>query len=597
MLVLAGPGSGKTTVMIHRVIHLTEKLNIPPSDILVITFTKAAAEEMKERYIKMTSSGHRISFGTFHSLFFRIIRSVFGYNVDDIIKEDEKRNVLKNAIRDLDPDTPDEDEFLHNITNEISLLKNELINIDGYFSKTCSDSDFRKIYSLYDNYKEMNHKIDFDDMLELCYYTLKECEDVRLSWQKRYKYILIDEFQDINKAQYECVKLLSGEEKNVFAVGDDDQSIYGFRGARPEFLLKFPADFENSQKIVLDTNYRSSDSIIKISNAIISHNKKRYEKTIHGTDKQGPLPKLIRPDDINSEAKEIARRIKKLSERIPLNNIAVIYRTNIQARAIVDTFMDYHINYRLRDEIPSIYRHWCARDILAYLSLSLNRYDNDSIERIINKPKRYISKITIAESKKSCRQNESLIESLFRRKDLKSYQFDRLHDLTFQISRIKEKNTYDAIKYIMKVIGYEDYLKEYSVYRKLDYKSLLETVSEISEAAKDYPDINNFLDHIKNVTEELKEKQSTSKIHNADGVILTTMHSAKGLEFDTVFITSVVDGIIPHERSVTEDEKEEERRLFYVAVTRAKRLLYLSAVKTRYDKETKISPFLKDFTK
>ncbi|MBR1737745.1 MAG: ATP-dependent helicase [Firmicutes bacterium] len=443
----------------------------------------------------------------------------------------------------------------------------------------------------------MNHKIDFDDMLELCYYTLKEREDVRLSWQKRYKYILIDEFQDINKAQYECVKLLSGEEKNVFAVGDDDQSIYGFRGARPEFLLKFPTDFKDSQKIVLDINYRSSDNIIKISNAIICHNKKRYEKTIHGTDKQGPTPKLIRPEDINSEAKEIAERIKKLSERVQLNNIAVIYRTNIQARALVDTFMDYHINYRLRDEIPSIYRHWCAKDILAYLSLGLNRCDNDSIERIINKPKRYISKVTIAESKKACRENESLIESIFRQKDLKAYQYDRLHDLIFQLSRIKEKNTYDAIKYIMKVIGYNDYLKEYSTYRKLDYKSLLEIVNEISEAAKDYPNISDFLSHIKTVEEEIKEKQSSSMSNNTDGVVLTPMHSAKGLEFDTVFITSVIEGIIPHEKSTTDDEKEEERRLFYVAVTRAKRLLYFSSIKTRYDKETKLSPFLKDFIK
>lgn len=595
MMVLAGPGSGKTTVIIYRIKTLIEKYGVLPKEILVITFTKSAANEMKSRF-KEIDENSQVFFGTFHSYFFRILRNSFGFDLENIIKEDEKRAIIKKIIAEKELIIEDEEEYIANVLNEISLVKNELIDCESHKTSNFGKMEFTSLFNEYENIKSQNNKIDFDDMICKCYKYLKQNDGILEKWKKRYKYVLIDEFQDINKAQYECIKLLTDKTGNIFIVGDDDQSIYKFRGASPEFLMRFPKDFDGVKKIILDINYRSTTQIINLCNAVIKGNKNRYEKIIKGTQKDGNMPVLIKSDDIGSEAAEIAKKIIAYKNKfnLGLRRIAVIYRTNIQARAIVDAFMDFNIPYQIKDEVPSIYEHRVSKDIFAYFNLILNSENDQALERIINKPKRYISKAILAEAKKM--RNDSLLNSLYSVKDIKLWQSERLDELIYHLSVARRKTTYEAFKYIRKTIGYDDYIKEYAAFRKVTPKSLFEVLDEIQEAAKGYEKIEDYLTHVADVTLEMKEKK-VSKNSNSDGVVLSTMHSAKGLEFDVVFVTSAVEGVIPHEKSTSFDEIEEERRLFYVAITRAKKLLYISIIKSRYEQDVKPTRFLRKIIK
>jgi len=596
MMVLAGPGSGKTTVIIHRIKTLIEKYGVLPRDILVITFTKAAAVEMKNRFMKICELNDGVSFGTFHSYFFRILRNSFDYNLDNLIKEDEKKSIIRAIIHEKELIIEDEEEYINNALNEISLVKNELIDCEKYKTSNFGKSEFISLFNGYEAIKETNNKIDFDDMICKCYEKLSLNQGILEKWKNRYKYILIDEFQDINKAQYECIKLLTNKNSNIFIVGDDDQSIYKFRGARPEFLLRFPKDFNNVEKIVLDINYRSTTQIINLGNAVIKSNRNRYKKIIKGTKKDGKVPILIKSNDIGSEASEIARRIIKYRDNFnfDLNKVAVIYRTNIQARAIVDAFMDFNIPYQLKDEVPSIYEHRISKDIFAYLNLILNNDNDLALERIINKPKRYISKVVFSEAKKI--KEESLLKDLFKVKDIKTWQIDKLNELIYNLSAARGKSVYETFKYIRQIIGYDDYINQYALFRKVNPKSLFEVLEEVQESSKGYEKIEDYLAHTENIISEMKEKKKSSNII-PNGVVLSTMHSAKGLEFDIVFVTSAVEGVIPYEKSKSFDEIEEERRLFYVAITRAKKLLFISIVKSRYEQEVKPTRFLKNIIK
>lgn len=595
MMVLSGPGSGKTTVITYRIKNLIENFNIQPKDILVITFTKAASEEMKERFFNICSNNYNVSFGTFHSCFYKIIRDYFKYNLSSILNDDEKIEIIKKIVDKVEISFESYDEFIQDIISEISLVKNELIDYKVFNSKCTNSNSFKIIYSEYEEAKKQLRKIDFDDMLLRCYEVLKNDLKVRIFWQNRYKYILIDEFQDINRVQYECIKMLVGNENNIFVVGDDDQSIYGFRGSRPEFLLSFPNDFLDTKKIILNINYRSTKQIISLCNTIIKDNKNRYEKDIIGTEKEFKTPILIRAYDVEEEAKRITEKIQNLKKDYELEEIAIIYRTNIQARAILEKLMDYNIDYQLKDKIPSIYDHFIARDIIAYLSLAINKYANDSFVKIANKPKRFLNKELILDALSICKNKKPIVEHLYCSTSLKSWQLEKINDLLFHLGQIKTKNPYDAIKYILNNIGYEEYLENYADFKKIGVKGLVEITREILETSKGYDSIEKYLKNIDNIKTEINKKYKNKD--NQKGVVLTTMHSAKGLEFDVVFVISCVDGIIPHEKSKTKEEIEEERRLFYVALTRAKTLLHISILKTKYDNNMIPSRFLKKLIK
>lgn len=596
MMVLAGPGSGKTTVITYRIRYLIEKYEVAPTEIVVITFTKAAAEEMKARFFKLWPDGcNSVFFGTFHSFFYRILRRYYHYELKNIIKDEQRRVLLLSIMRSLGLTIDNEEDFLQNLAGEISYIKNDLIDLKYYHSNTFGSDDFLSIYKAYEAYKEENSLIDFDDMLVKCYDLLLNNSTILERWQQRYRYILIDEFQDINRVQYECIRLLAAPLYNLFVVGDDDQSIYKFRGARPEFFLRFPKDFERVRSVTLDINYRSTDQIIRLCNRVIAVNKERYEKKISGTGREGNQPQLLTSEDIGAEAMNVAGMIKSMLNKanggLYPSSIAVLYRTNIQSRALVDAFMDMHIPFHVRDQTPTIYEHWISKDLCAYLRLSQDQGSNDALERIINKPTRFIQKALVVAARK---KPGALLQNLFTDGVLPDRQLMLLEELTFYLDAIKKRGPYDAVKYIRKAIGYDQYVRQYADYRKMKSVGFLEILDELQESAKAYPSIAEYLVHVDEILREAVDTVREPE-EKKEGVLLSTLHSAKGLEFEIVFIAGAVEGVLPHEKSKTEAEIEEERRLFYVGMTRAKTSLYISILKTRYEEAAAPTRFLQTF--
>jgi DNA helicase-2/ATP-dependent DNA helicase PcrA len=422
---------------------------------------------------------------------------------------------------------------------------------------------------------------------------IKENKAVLDRWRSRYKYIMIDEFQDINRVQYEAIRLFAAPLFNLFVVGDDDQSIYRFRGSRPEFLLNLKKDFPMLKSVILNVNYRSTDKIIALCNRVIGHNKNRFQKDIRGTNVAGTLPLMIMPEDPRQEAFLIANKIKKLSKTEDLNDIAVIYRTNIQSRPLIDAFMDLNIPFQVKDDAPGIYEHWISKDIYAYFRLALSREDSAAFERIANKPKRYISKAALAAAKK---QGGSVLSNLYDDKTTPGWLRTRLEELMFYLNALKTRTPKEAFRYLRQAIGYDDYLREYAEYRKMNNKGLFEVLAELTEAAKGYETLADYLNHVDDVVYKAKNDRAAKKksSETQSGVTLSTMHGVKGLEYNTVFITSVVEGIVPYERSKTAPELEEECRMLYVAMTRAKRQLIISVIQMRNETEAEKSRYLKE---
>lgn len=586
MLVLAGPGSGKTTVLLCRISRLLERGLAKPQEILALTFSKAAAEEMKSRFEKLNGS-NRVSFGTFHSIFFRILRSRYGWNVEQIFQEDERRNVLRNIIEAEKWDIPDLEEYISQFFSQLSLMNSELEQPNRFMPMGMPVEEFRKLYRAYEGYKERHEKLDFDDMLTQCYQLLREDAAVRDYWQRKYKFILVDEFQDVNQAQFACLQILAEKHQNLFVVGDDDQSIYAFRGARPDFLLHFPTLYPTAKKVTLNTNYRSTERIVNLAERVIGNNEVRFVKNMKGIGADGDKVTFFLAEDVAKEAAHIAEKIGGLlDEGMPLTEIAVIYRTNLQGGAFARELYKRGIPYDLRDNSGNVYEHWVAKDLLAYLLLAENEESDSALRRILNKPKRYIGKDLLAEAET---MPYTLLRSFFVCPSLKGWQEENLDNLRIDLNQIRKRTPYDALKYIRKVIGYDEYLEEFAAYRRTSAQVLQEIADEIMETAKDCVDVRSFREQLERLSLQMKE-QSRKKGQKRNGVALMTMHGAKGLEFRAVFLPSLVEGIVPHEKGL--DTVAEERRLFYVAMTRASEKLCLSAIQQRYEKERKPSRFL-----
>jgi len=588
MMVLAGPGSGKTAVITSRTAFLVND-NINPQSILVITYSKAAAGEMEKRFKSLMPNNPPVAFGTFHSVFYRMIRRKYNLNIDQIFNDNERKNLIRSFLQEKNYDL--EEEFLTSTLNEMSLVRNELHELQYYHSNTIATSDFREICEKYEAYKNEKGKLDFDDMLCKAFVMLKEHKAELNYWQDKYNYIMIDEFQDINRVQYEMVKLLTSNTRNIFIVGDDDQSIYRFRGSRPEFLLNFPSDFPETGKVTLDVNYRSTDEVINYANYLIKNNSLRYDKIIVGTGKTGKKPILYTSEDQNHEAVRIAEQIRKLwKSGVSLDEIVVAFRLNMQARAFMDAFLNLNIPFKSRDEIPTIYEHWIAEDIFAYLRVSVRLglrqkvgYDADAA-RIINKPFRFISKAFLQGLKKN---DLDLFAYYKRDSSLHIATKNNIEELHDDLKILSKRKTADAIRYIRKGIGYNGHISDICDYKKLNPIGLNEIADELQDAAKQFNDPIEFITHAKNTAKLVKEQGQ-----NGPCCTLTTLHSAKGLEFKHVFIAGVNEEILPSLHSKTKAEIEEERRLFYVGVTRAKEELILSTLKTRYDKPVKPSRFI-----
>lgn len=595
-MVLAGPGSGKTRVITYRILNLVLNNNINPKNILAISFTKASSMEMKNRALSLSNDRrlNSVNYGTFHSVFFRILRFFEKYELDCILDEKNKKFAIKGILKNLNVENAEDEDTILGVINEISYVKNELMDKIDFDSEILTSDEFCRVYNMYEEYKESIKKIDFDDMLIKTYNLLKQNKQILDRVRAAYRYILVDEFQDINKVQFEVIKLIASPNNNIFVVGDEDQSIYGFRGSRPDFLLEFEDYFKGSKKYVLDINYRSKKDITDIANKLIQNNENRYEKSIKCDREHKGIVKYINTEDAEEEAKFIAKDILSKCEDNCTNydDFAVIYRTNIQSRALVDAFMDMHIPFVVRDSIVTIYDHWVARDLLAYLRLGIDTTLSEDWIRIINKPFRYISKDSI----KLASEDRDFIGALINKANLHPKQVKTLNDLEIDLSYLKTLSPKNAISYIRTSLDYDRYVLDYCSNRKIKPTGLIEILNELESSSTHFKTINEYLEHIEKVKSEIVESRNNK---NSEGVIFTTMHSAKGLEFPYVYIIGANEGTIPHEKSydIEDDKKrkeaiEEERRLLYVGITRAQDELYISSPKNKYGRKVFQSRFI-----
>ena len=588
MMVLAGPGSGKTTVITHRVEHLTKDCGVEPSSILVITFTKAAAGEMKERYEKLTGGRSRVVFGTFHAVFFQILKVCYRYEAADIVREEKRIAFLKELVEKEGMELEDENEFILSVLGEISSVKGEMIELEHYYAQNCSEEIFKRLYAGYENRMRLAGLIDFDDMLVMCYELFKQRPDILSAWQKKYQYILIDEFQDINRLQYEIVRMLAKPEDNLFIVGDDDQSIYRFRGARPEIMLGFEKDYKKAVRVLLDVNYRSTDDIVTPALKLIGHNKTRFEKKIRTLGHRGK-PIITRIwQDAQEETTSIVEEIKQyVAIGCSYSDIAVLYRTNSGPRLLIEKLMEFNIPFKTRDAVPNLYDHWIAQDILTYIRLALGSRERSDFLRIMNRPKRYISRDSLNGSQVSFVDLKSFYQD-------KDWMIDRLESLEYDLIAVSRMSPLAAVNYIRQGIGYEGFLNEYAAFRRMKPEELLETAEQLKESASGYKTFDAWLKHIESFGDELK-RQARERRNIADAVTLATMHSSKGLEYRIVYILDANEGVTPHQKSVLDADLEEERRLFYVAMTRAKERLHIYSVRERYHKKVDISRFIGEY--
>ena len=593
MLVLAGPGSGKTATLVERTKNLILKYGVSPSNILVITFTKAAANEMKlrfEREMEQERTGalhgrSQVTFGTFHAIFFMVLKLAYNYNSSNIITDEIKYQAMRELINRYGLEYRDENELMSEILSEISMIKNSRISLEHFYSTQCGEDVFRKIYKDYEGFLKKHRLIDFDDMLTLTYELFKERPDILSAWQKKYQYILVDEFQDINQIQYDIVRMMAAPENNLFMVGDDDQSIYRFRGSKPEIMLHVPKDYPEVKQIQLDVNYRCPKEIVEASQKLISHNKERFAKKIVAK-KAESTP--IRFQEFQTQRDEILFIIKEIEARLQkgytLSDIAILFRTNIQPRFLMEQLMAYNVDFKTRDQIPNLYDHWIAKDIRAYIDIARGSRARKDFLMILNKPKRYIGRDSLCESQVAFDEWEKMY-------DEQPWIAERIEKLHYDIKLLEKMSPYAAINYIRHGIGYDDYIVEYAQYRNLNKEDLFDILDELQASAKGYKNYEAWELHIQEYTEELREKAKQRK-ENPNAVTLSTLHSAKGLEFKSVFIIDANEGITPYKKAVLDKDIEEERRLFYVGMTRAIEDLTICSVKELHGKTSQISQFV-----
>ena len=583
MLVLAGPGSGKTTVLLCRISRLLERGLAKPQEILALTFSKAAAEEMKSRFENLNGASG-VSFGTFHSIFFRILRSRYGWNVEQIFQEEERRSILRNSIEAEKWDIPDLEEYISQFFSQLSLMNSELEQPNRFTPTGMPVEEFRKLYRAYEGYKERHEKLDFDDMLTQCYQLLREDAAVREYWQRKYKFILVDEFQDVNQAQFACLQILAEKHQNLFVVGDDDQSIYGFRGSAPQIMLDFNKYYSDAVRIDMCINYRSTGNIVFASRAVAEENEHRYYKDITTYNSQGDTVSVYEFNSLNDEKAFLVSEIRRLIDTgIAADDIAVLSRTNVIGNMYMSRLESDGIPCCDYSVVQDIYEHWISKDILTYIRIALGSRERIDFLRIINKPLRYISRSYITQP--------ADINALKRGYEGNEQMSEQVEKLASDINMIRNMSPFAAVNYIRKGIGYDEYIRNYIYEHKADKEELYNVLDELAHRASRYMSLSQWLDGI---TEYLKQCDTQRRNNTVEGVHMLTMHGSKGLEYKIVMVMDVCEGIIPYNKAVLDEQIEEERRLFYVAMTRAKEKLYLLYPKQRYNKDTTRSRFIEE---
>lgn len=595
-MVLAPPGSGKTLIVTERTRYLIEESGVRPDQILVITFTRYAAREMKERFERLTAGkNYPVTFGTFHSIFYGILKCAYGIGANNLMSEKESSVLLQEVLDQTNiestPEVEDEEELVRELLREVGMVKNGLYHLKDFHSKYLTQDEFAEVFRSYEHQKKELKKFDFDDMLVQCYALFRKKPEILQGWQKRFQYILIDEFQDINRVQYEVIRMLAAPRYNLFVVGDDDQSIYGFRGAKPELMLYMKQEFPSLRTISLTVNYRSTEFITGAAARVILHNDTRFYKRVQSFRGRGQNVHVQEVLDEQEEAQYVTEEIqKKLDQGIKPGEIAVLFRAAVQARMISEILSEHRIPFEMRDYVTNFYRHFIVKDMMAYLQLAAGKRDRSLFLTICNRPLRYLAR-------NSMENRQVNFEELRKFYCDKDWMLDIIDQFDVDVRMMKNMAPYAAIQYIRKKIGYDDFLKEYAEKHQISWKQLMDVMAELEERSKNFKSYDEWEIHIAKYTQELEEQQAKArkiKGERENKVQLMTIHSAKGLEFEDVFVIHANEGEIPHQKAEKKDEIEEERRLFYVALTRAKNNLCISYITQKNGNSIKPSRFVEE---
>lgn len=590
-MVLAGPGSGKTTVITHRIKNLIEKAEVRPENILVVTFTKAAAISMQKRFSTLMNGGkgQPVTFGTFHSVFYKILRKSRRYEATDILSERQKTDYIREIIGRYGISSNDISELSQNIINDIGNIKGNMLNAQEYEPSCCKKEDFIKVYNAYNLELKRDGKMDFDDILRECYLLLCENHTILEQWRELYKYILIDEFQDINRIQMNIIELLASPLNNIFVVGDDDQSIYGFRGARPEIMIEFKDYYPEAELIVLDVNYRSTQSIINVAGRVIENNKTRLDKCAHANNDKDFQPDIRKFRNQVEELKFVVSKIKEYENQgISLSEMAILVRNNSQIQEISSFLKNRKIEAESGKHRSNIYNGMVAKDILSYVRGALKfdgTYFNEDLIYVLNKPQRYISRQVVL----SVNMNISAVRRIYSKNNIDSF--------LFHIEMIRKLPPQAALSYIRKGAGYEEYLRLYAIENNIPMSGLLKQLEQLVQECSKFNILEQWINSIDSA--QNSEGQNFGKKSSGEGgtnnrINIMTMHGSKGLEFKAVFIVDANQGIIPTSKALRERDFEEERRLFYVAITRAIDYLNVYAVEERLGCPIEVSMFVEE---
>jgi DNA helicase II / ATP-dependent DNA helicase PcrA len=600
-LILAGAGSGKTRVLTARTAFMLEEKKIDPSSIMLVTFTAKAAAEMKKRithYPGMSPAKvNQLVAGTFHSIFYRILcyHEREKWSSDKLMKKDwQREHILKEAGRKLQLD---EKEFAYDLAlQQIGLWKNTMIMPNEVKPESPWEEKVALLYKDYEFAKERQRIFDFDDMLLGCFKLFKSQPDILENYQKRFQYFLIDEFQDINKVQYVLVKMLSGKTGNVCAVGDDDQSIYSFRGSDPAYLFKFRDDFKDTKLIILNQNYRSPHEIVETANTVISANLTRHEKEMKAQFSGECAPVLFHPYDEEEEATMILTDIKERIENgARPSDFAILFRTNAASRAVFERLANSSLPFRVDQDIESFYERFMVKGMLSFLRLSLNPDDSEAVKNIL--PSLFLKQSIFRDLQANSILNDcSMLEALAHVKTGFAFQEQKLKKLIPIVRSLSSLGPVTAIDIVEKDLGYQDFIKKRgNEGNQLEKGS--DDIRDLKVAARNFKTVAEFIEHADHMTAMNAEVKRSSK-NVADAITLSTIHRAKGLEYENVYIIGTVDGSIPHDyaldsyRNGDRQPMEEERRLLYVAVTRAQKNLFISVPQRRRGRKANPSRFL-----
>lgn len=561
--------------------------------------------EMKQRFCKLIQEADsRVTFGTFHAVFFMVLKAAYHMDSSNIITEEQKYQLMREIISHHMLDYKDEKELIAGLLGEISMVKNTRIDPEHFYSGQVGEEVFRKIFREYDRRLRGSRLIDFDDMLTYTYELFCERPDILAAWQQKYTYILIDEFQDINPIQYDIMRMLAAPENNLFIVGDDDQSIYRFRGSRPEIMLNFNKDYPDAQQILLNVNYRCDGYVVRDSLHLIAQNRARFPKEIKSEKPmQHPVVYRIFADQ-KAENEALIRIIEEavsgtgdhpakqtnadgrtlLDQNLSYRDFAILFRTNSQPRMLIEALMSHNIPFRMKEHVPNLYEHWISRDIFTYLKLAQGSRERKDFLTIMNRPKRYIGRDSLPERTVAF----DVWKEYYKDKEWIAERIDRLE---YDLRIMGRMSPYAAINYIRRAIGYDEFLEEYADYRKINREDLFDILEELHTTAKGYKSYAQWQEHIREYTGELR-KLAQARNENPNAVTLATLHGAKGLEFRRVCLIDVNEGLMPYKKAVLNRDVEEERRMFYVGMTRAIEQLYVFSTRSVNGKDTEASRFV-----